>query len=92
MKKMFFAITLSFMFLTPFAQGKNQDYITMKSDGKIYWIRSGQTIKMMITVPLKNGSIVDYKGTVTGKDGQVTQLKKGDRMAMDGTMITNKKK
>lgn len=91
MKKLLFTLAVAFMFLTPFAQEKGKDYITMKSDGNIYWIRSGQTIKMMITVPLKNGSIVDYKGTVTAKGGQVTQLHKGDKMAMDGTMITSKK-
>ena len=91
MKKVLFTLAITLMFLTPFAQGKGRDYVTMKSDGKIYWIRSGQTIKMMITLPLKNGSIVDYKGRVRAKDGQVTQLQKGDKMAMDGTMITGKK-
>lgn len=70
-----------------FSQQKGKDYITMKSDGKVYWIRSGETIRMAISVPLKNGSQVTSKGSIIAKDGEVTQISKGDKVMMDGTII-----
>ncbi|HEX8356066.1 MAG TPA: DUF6799 domain-containing protein [Segetibacter sp.] len=87
MRKFLLILVIAVASVTSFAAGKGKDYITMKSDGKVYWIRSGETIRMMIDVPLKNGSTVNYKGNVTAKDGQVTQLKKGDKLMMDGTLV-----
>ncbi len=63
----------------------------MKRDGKVYWIRGGETIRMMIDVPLKNGSTVNYKGIIKAKNGQTTQLNKKDKVLMDGTLVPNKK-
>ena len=73
--------------VTSFAQDNGQDYITMKQGGKMYWIRSGQTIRMGICVPLKNGSTIYPNGVIKAKNGSTTQIKKGDRVLMDGTVI-----
>lgn len=91
MRKTILLVTFVLLSLTPFAQ-KGKDHITMKSDGKVYWVRGSETIKMMIDVPLKNGAVVNYKGNIKGGDGDVTQLKKGDKIMMDGTYIKGKKK
>ena len=90
MKKVFFLLAISVSTTFAFSQDKGKDYITMKSDGKVYWIRSGKHIRMNIDVPLKNGSVVNYKGNVTAKDGEIIQLKEGDRLLMDGTMVSRK--
>ena len=87
MKKVLFLLAFTLITLLPFAQGKGRDYITMKANGKVYWIRGGETIRMVTDVPLKNGSVVNYRGNITAKDGTVLQLKKGDRVLMDGTMV-----
>lgn len=92
MKQITILLAFFFMTLAPFAQGKSQDYITMKSNGKVYWIRGGETIRMMIDVPLKNGSTVNYKGIIKAKNGQTIQLQKKDKVLMDGTMIPHKNK
>ncbi len=63
MKKLFFLSAFILLSLTPFAQ-KGKDYITKKPDGKVYWIRGGQTIQMAIDVPLKDGSTVNSKGDI----------------------------
>lgn len=91
MKRLLILIAISLITLAPLAQQKGQDYITMKRDGKVYWIRGGETIRMMISVPLKDGSTVDYKGTIKSKNGQVKQLQKKDKFLMDGTLIPHKK-
>lgn len=92
MKKVLFLTVFILLSLLPFAQ-KGQDYITMKSNGKVYWIRGGQTIQMAIDVPLKDGSSVNYKGDIKDKDGNVTQqLQKGDKVLMDGTFLKGGKK
>ena len=90
MKKMLLLLAFTLLTLTPFAQ-KGKDHIVMKSNGKVYWIRGGETIRMMIDVPLKNGAVVNYKGMIKATDGGVTQLKKGDRVMMDGTFVKGKK-
>ncbi len=91
MKKVLLVIALAFTMLEPFAQKKGKDYITRKSNGKIYWIRGGQPIRMMIDVPLKNGSVVNYKGNITTRDGNVVYIKQGDKVMMDGTVVQSRK-
>lgn len=91
MKKALFLILFSSITMISFEQTKGRDYITMKSDGKVYWMRGGQTIRMMIDVPLKNGSVVNSKGVILAKDGQTVQLKPGDKILMDGTTPGAKK-
>ena len=91
MKKLFVLFAFTMFYLVPFAQ-KAQDYITMKSDGKVYWIRGGETIQMMIDVPLKNGSVVNYKGEVKSAKGNITKLKKGEKLLMDGSIKKKGKK
>ncbi len=91
MKKVFVVIVIALFTLNGYSQVKGRDHITMKSDGKVYWIRSGKQIKMNIDVPLKNGSVVNYRGEITSKDGEVTQLEKGQVLMMDGTMGKKKK-
>lgn len=92
MKKSALLIAFVLLSLTPFAQ-KGKDYITKKANGKVYWIRSGQTIQMAIDVPLKNGSTVNYKGDIKDKDGNITQqLQNGDKVLMDGTYVKAGKK
>ena len=60
MQKVLFTVVITLMSLLPFTQ-KGRDYITMKSNGKVYWICGGQTIQMAIDVALTNGSAVNYK-------------------------------
>lgn len=91
MKKVLLVIALAFTMLEPFAQKKGKDYITRMSNGKIYWMRGAQTIRMMIDVPLKNGSVVNNKGNIKTKDGQSIYLKQGDKVMMDGTVVRSKK-
>ena len=63
----------------------------MKADGKVYWMRGGKSIKMAIDVPLSNGSTVNYKGVISSKEGgETTQLQQGDRVLMDGTLVSRK--
>ena len=88
MKKALFLLAFTLITSLSFAQGK--DYVTMKSDGKVYWMRGGESIRILIDVPLKNGSAVNYRGDIKGKDGQVTQLQKGDKVFMDGTVVSKK--
>lgn len=90
MRKVLLLLAFSLMTLAPFAQGK--DYVTMKQDGKVYWMRGGESIRIMIDVPLKDGRVVNYRGDITAKDGQVTQLQKGDKVMMDGTVVSKKGK
>jgi len=87
MKKFILVALLGLTMNLSFAQDKGQDYITMKKGGKMYWIRSGQTIRMGISVPLKNGSMIYPNGVIKAKDGSRTQIKAGDRVLMDGTVI-----
>ncbi len=92
MKKLFFLSAFILLSLTPFAQ-KGKDYITKKPDGKVYWIRGGQTIQMAIDVPLKDGSTVNSKGDIKDKSGNVAEhLEKGDKVMMDGTVVKAGKK
>ena len=78
--------------LLSFAQ-PGKDYLTKKSDGKVYWIRGGKPIQIAIDVPLKNGSAVNYRGDIKDKDGHVTQqLETGDKVMMDGTFVKTGKK
>lgn len=90
MKKVLFLLAFALITSISFAQAK--DHVTMKSDGKVYWMRGGESIRIAIDVPLKNGSAVNYKGNITAKDGQVTQLKIGDKVMMDGTVVSKKSK
>jgi uncharacterized protein YdeI (BOF family) len=90
MKKVLVLLAFTLVTSMSFAQGK--DHVTMKSDGKVYWMRGGESIRIAIDVPLKNGSVVNYKGNITAKDGQVTQLQKGDKVLMDGTLVSKKSK
>ena len=60
MQKVLFTVVITLMSLLPFTQ-KERDYITMKSNGKVYWICGGQTIQMAIDVAPTNGSAVNYK-------------------------------
>lgn len=92
MKKWILFASFAICMSSSFGQDKGQDYITMQPDGKVCWIRSGQTIQLGISVPLKNGSTAYPNGVVKAKDGSSIQLKPGDRMLMDGTMVTKKKK
>ncbi|HEX8460841.1 MAG TPA: DUF6799 domain-containing protein [Segetibacter sp.] len=91
MKKFLLFAGLSLTTLLSIGQ-KGKDYITMKPDGKVYWIRSGQTIRMMINVPLKSGEVVNSKGNIIAKDGTVRQLAKGDKVMMDGSIMKKGKK
>ena len=91
MRKTLLLLAFIFSSVLNFAQQKGKDYLTKKTDGKVYWIRSGQPIQIMIDVPLKNGSVINYKGMIKSKDGQVIELKKGEKVMMDGTIIKNKK-
>lgn len=87
MKKLLLALSFVLAMSASFAQDKGQDYVTMKSGGKMYWIRSGQTIHMGISIPLKNGSMIYPNGVLKLKDGSRRQIQKGDRILMDGTVI-----
>jgi len=91
MKKLSLLVAFALMTLVPFAQ-KGKDYVTMKSDGKVYWIRGGETIRMMIDVPLKNGAVVNNKGNIKASNGNIVTLSKGDKVMMDGTFVKGKKK
>ena len=44
MQKVLFTVVITLMSLLPFTQ-KERDYITMKSNGKVYWICGGQRYK-----------------------------------------------
>lgn len=92
MKKIISLFVFALMTLVTSAQQKGEDYIIRKADGKMFWMRGKERIRMMIDVPLKNGSVVNYKGIVKAKDGQITQLEKGDKILMDGTIVRSKRK
>jgi len=92
MKKIIILLAFTLTTICGYSQEKGKDHITMKSDGKVYWIRGGKNIQMAIDVPLSNGSTVDYKGVIKGKDGETTQLQRGDKVMMDGTMVSKKAK
>ena len=91
MKKILLSIAITLITIAGYSQSKGKDYVTMKPDGKVYWIRGGKTIQVMIDIPFKNGNVVNYKGNVTSKQGESTQLKPGDKITMEGTVITLKK-
>ena len=92
MKKLFFIGVFALLSLWSVAQG-SKDYLTKKSDGKVYWMRGGKPIQIAIDVPLKNGSAVNYRGDIKDKDGTVTQqLQTGDKVMMDGTFVKAGKK
>ena len=90
MKSSILAIAFTISSLVPFAQ-KKKDYIVMKSNGKMYRIRGGESIRMMISVPLKNGETVTNKGQITSLDGAAKQLTPGDTLMMDGTILKKAK-
>lgn len=92
MKKILFLLAFTFTTLIGFTQQKGKDYVTMKSEGKMYWMRGGKNIKMAIDVPLSNGSTVSAKGVIKGKDGETTQMQPGDKVMMDGTIVPKKSK
>lgn len=91
MKQVFLPLVCSFLVLSASAQGKGNDYITLKQDGKVYWIRSGQTIKIAIPVPLKNGSTAYPDGSVQTKEGDVSKIAQGDKVLMNGTLVPKSK-
>lgn len=92
MKKILFLLAFTFATTIGFTQQKGKDFVTMKSEGKMYWMRGGKNIKMAIDVPLGNGSTVNAKGLILGKDGETTQMQPGDKVMMDGTMVPKKSK
>ena len=92
MKKIIFFLAFSLITILGFSQQKGKDYVTMRSEGKMYWMRGGQNIKMAIDVPLSNGSTVNAKGLIKGKDGETTQMQPGDKVMMDGTIVPKKLK
>ena len=91
MKRSLVLIAFTLLTIVSFGQ-KSGDYITMKSNGKVYWMRGGESIKMMISVPLKNGETVNNKGAITSPNGKVRQLAPGDKVMMDGTFLKRAQK
>lgn len=91
MKRFMLIVALGFLSAGAFAQN-GKDYVTMKADGKMYWIRGGQTIKMGLPVPLKNGSFVYADGSLKTKDGELSKITQGDKVFMDGTVLARKEK
>lgn len=91
MKKLMLALAISFMASGSFAQ-KGNDYVTVKPDGKAYWVRGGQTIKLALPVPLKNGSFVYADGSVKSSEGEISKMGQGDKILMDGTLIPRRKR
>lgn len=92
MKKLLFILAFTLATTIGFTQQKGKDYVTMKSEGKMYWMRGGKNIKMAIDVPLGDGSAVSAKGIIKGKDGETTQMQPGDKVMMDGTIVRKKSK
>ena len=92
MKKGLLFLAFAFVYLGAAGQAKSKDHIIMKQDGKMYWIRGGQTIKMGITVPLPNGSVVYPDGSIKSAEGDVTRIEKGEKILMDGTVVRARSK
>jgi hypothetical protein len=59
--------------------------VVMK-DGKVWYMKAGNKILVTENVSL-GSSRIDARGKVTLKDGTTTQLKEGDSVRSDGTVV-----